>query len=979
MLASPVAVCALGCRLEWRRPGRPLPSRPRLALHSVPWRHKELATEKIADAAGCLADGNFAQAAASALAVLALASGWKPARAPHLAAAPPPVADSAFEGALSSCPLTLQALRLRLLARLQLRAFEGARADARALSRAASLRVRGGAERWRDYLALARLAEAAAEVGLGSYEAAQDLLREDLGFPSTSQLAAAWRRVDRQAKCFQRLSEGGFSEMSPVYFVEDDEGGELDEEGVAGVAAEVEEASWHVAVSLPAFPDYVCEDLKVSLAPNGQRGVVAAADIPRGTLLMAANAAVFQGPSAFPAPPTAIGARPGRASAAPARLVKAFPDPTAPMQKALSTTLAASGKARRGVGLLSTGEVQPAVGRDVLQGLSAAEAESPGRQLGAEQLFGVLKTNAFSCASHGWGLWVSIAFVNHACCPNAQYVITEKEEGSVSSARGGGLMLLRAAKDLSKGDEVTFEYFGTAHAVRSYRGRQEISQNHGALGFTCNCPRCAFENRSREEPFFQELRRLLPQLEALDSEDSAARLEEFSRIVEKLEHLVSSLPLDWTVDTFVDEPPGVRRTIEPAWHRRQRKARTRARTLLRAVGSGWIEASQHRLQAAQRLVYDHHSTMAASAAWHCRSCKQSVRGTFAYCPSCGQHWSATGTYANQPQHAPWPHKDDHAWGQQEPWTSRQDPRARSPRSRKAKSPRSRGQPDKGGGKGKTKGPKGQPASKGAGTSVPPERSLPAAPVPAIPPPPKEGTTSNGLTASDHLLQQLIGAMSRTREELPQQLRSLLDEHTGEDHKTAGRAMHKLVSAQTAARRELDQIKAARRDFLAQWTKYTTKLCQTWEQQLQEKATAMQEFDQSEERWSQQLQETSRDISKLNGEVQQVDGSDSEDMNTADQAIDEEIQREQQRRQFQEQMAVREAEISRTLQAACQASKEQEAFLERPDRERSPRRRAEQPPGKGKQDVKMDAKTEVKQEKPEGATGGGATSGQQHPA
>ncbi|OLQ11868.1 N-lysine methyltransferase SMYD2 [Symbiodinium microadriaticum] len=390
-----------------------------------------------------------------------------------------------------------QALRLRLLARLQLRAFDGARADARALSRAASLRVRGGAERWRDYLALAHLAEAAAEVGLGSYEAAQEPtprcslklprsfsekgpeyqaarsqhLAAPSSYPGTSQLAAAWRRVGRQAECFQRLSEGGFSDMSTVYFVEDDAGGGLDEEGVAGVAAEVEEAAWHVAVSLPAFPDYVCEDLK-----------------------------------------------------------------------ALSATLAASGKARRGVGLLSTGEVQPPVGRDVLQGLSSAEAESPKRPLGAEQLFGVLKTNAFSCASEGWGLWVSIAFVNHACCPNAQYVITEKEEGSASSARGGGLMLLRAAKDLSKGDEVTFEYFGTAHAVRSYPGRQAVSQNHGALGFTCNCPRCAFENRSKEEPFFQELRRMLPQLEALSSENSPARLEEFSLIVGGLEHLVSLLP-----------------------------------------------------------------------------------------------------------------------------------------------------------------------------------------------------------------------------------------------------------------------------------------------------------------------------------------------------------------------------------------------------------------------------------------------------
>eukprot|EP00439_Symbiodinium_sp_Y106_P076334 s317_g15.t1 len=300
-----------------------------------------------------------------------------------------------------------------------------------------------------------------------------------------------------------------------------------------------------------------------------------------------------------------------------------------------------------------------------------------------------------------------------------------------------------------------------------------------------------------------------------------------------------------------------------------------------------------------------------------------------------------------------------AWSQQEPWNW-QDNRGLSPR-RRPKSPRKRGPAGKAGGKGE--GAKGPPSATGVGDTTAAPRELPAAPVPAIPPPPREVASSSTTAASEQLLQQIMGALSRSREELPPQLRALLDEHTGEDHKSAGKVMHRLVSAQTTARRELDQVRAARRDFLAQWTKYTTKLCHTWQQQMTEKTRAMQEFDDTEEKWSQQLQGTSRELSKLNGEVQQVDGSDSEDMDAVDTVIEEELQKDDQRRQFQEQMAAREAEITKTLLAACQAAKEQEAYLqERPDRERSPRRRTEQ----AKPPTRTAAKTKTEPpEKPAG--------------
>lgn len=54
-------------------------------------------------------------------------------------------------------------------------------------------------------------------------------------------------------------------------------------------------------------------------------------------------------------------------------------------------------------------------------------------------------------------------------------------------------MLLRAARDLSAGEEVTFNYWGYEHAIRGYSDRQTESQRHGNGGFTCCCCRCTLE------------------------------------------------------------------------------------------------------------------------------------------------------------------------------------------------------------------------------------------------------------------------------------------------------------------------------------------------------------------------------------------------------------------------------------------------------------------------------------------------------
>ncbi|CAJ1365988.1 unnamed protein product, partial [Effrenium voratum] len=259
--SAPSAPCAPCARTSGRT------QRP-----AIPWRFKALALEQLGEAAGNLAKGSFAACEESCRRVLALSHGWRPSG---------PILSPSFDAdgpqvAADGEPLALEALRLRLSARLQLGAWERAEADA--------LRLPSRA-RWAQ---LAQLAQAAALLGRRKRPKRKALASCDKGGP--------WVRLaaHRAEKLRGRLEaeSGQVPDLRDLYF-EDPEAAAAASASPAD--AELEESAWHVATALPPLPDYVCKDLEVQVLPSG-RGVVATADIPQGTLLMAANAACFQGP-----------------------------------------------------------------------------------------------------------------------------------------------------------------------------------------------------------------------------------------------------------------------------------------------------------------------------------------------------------------------------------------------------------------------------------------------------------------------------------------------------------------------------------------------------------------------------------------------------------------------------------------------------------------------------------------------------------
>lgn len=70
------------------------------------------------------------------------------------------------------------------------------------------------------------------------------------------------------------------------------------------------------------------------------------------------------------------------------------------------------------------------------------------------------------------GIWIQASYINHSCLPN------------IETAFIGDMMIVRAAKDLDAGSELTYSYTGL---LGTYEERQSGLRDYG---FQCTCCRC---------------------------------------------------------------------------------------------------------------------------------------------------------------------------------------------------------------------------------------------------------------------------------------------------------------------------------------------------------------------------------------------------------------------------------------------------------------------------------------------------------
>ena len=201
------------------------------------------------------------------------------------------------------------------------------------------------------------------------------------------------------------------------------------------------------------------------------------------------------------------------------------------------------------------------------------------------------------------------------------------------------------------------------------------------------------------------------------------------------------------------------------------------------------------------------------------------------------------------------------WKDNRGWVDHQWPQ--SPRRRQADQPSPRrrrgGKEPKGGSKGHGKrtgagdhAGKGQPHRRHAAT-VPNPPPMPK--LPKVPPPPNvthPKSEAPQLAPADKGMDNLMAALLKSREELPQALRQMVDDQVAADTRSAAKAMHRLVANQAQAKRQLQEIQSKRQDYLHRWAKYIGELGTLWESQLQDKELFLDQLDAAEATWSRQL-------------------------------------------------------------------------------------------------------------------------------
>ncbi|CAE7517987.1 ABCB5 [Symbiodinium sp. CCMP2592] len=335
-----------------------------------------------------------------------------------------------------------------------------------------------------------------------------------------------------------------------------------------------------------------------------------------------------------------------------------------------------------------------------------------------------------------------------------------------------------------------------------------------------------------------------------------------------------------------------------------------------------------------------------------------VKSTAQFCGQCGGAWS----YSQQSSQRPWQGWDNTAWEQQ-PAPSWEPSAPTSPRQRadgwrgdgkgagilqrpRGRSPRSRGKGK--GQKGGKHGWEGKGDAKGkeaVASATLPQASqkqlltdVPAAPT--MPKPNMPGSSSQADSGGEKLPPQvmdLLLALQSKKEELPQEVRALLDTQEEADHKHAGRQLHRLVTQQTQARKELSEIRRARSSFVQEWSAYLVKLTELLQKQLVTKDAAMASMAESEEKWIQQLTTSTREIKKQSAvglEKAEEISSGSEDMEVQETEVSISAALDAQRQAAIEKSRQQEGRLIEALKSASEAAVQQEDQY----RERTPRRK-----------------------------------------
>ena len=322
--------------------------------------------------------------------------------------------------------------------------------------------------------------------------------------------------------------------------------------------------------------------------------------------------------------------------------------------------------------------------------------------------------------------------------------------------------------------------------------------------------------------------------------------------------------------------------------------------------------------------------------WQCKSCNTHCKASAEFCASCGSHWS------QKPYAGSWarPQSQGRAYS---PGRYHQSPRPRRRGRGKGDQPKGRGEQPRGG-----KGKQAETPPEAPVVKAPSLEQLPAPPAAAATSAPKAAggpSTAASSTPEKQQLDALLKILRTTKTPLPSEAQQMMEQLQQNQSQQEAKNMHRAVSQQSTAKKELERVRAARSLFLQQWAQYISGLADLLQQQMEEQEETLASFDQKEAQWQEALAKSSAELKQLTDcptlDVQEVQESEDEmEVQAAEEMVDKAIAEEQQMKARREEQRQQSKQLQATLETMKQQAQHRAEEAKR-DGSRTPRRQTSQ--------------------------------------
>ena len=307
---------------------------------------------------------------------------------------------------------------------------------------------------------------------------------------------------------------------------------------------------------------------------------------------------------------------------------------------------------------------------------------------------------------------------------------------------------------------------------------------------------------------------------------------------------------------------------------------------------------------------------------------------------------------------------------QAPWSTGAQWTEWRPRSPRRVSPRRRGkgsggydqQPNKGKGKEKSEKQERKPLASAASAETLTVRTMPKAPaVPQMATKNQDGKetapatsaaatpATASSTADDGANKQLQALMQALQgwDSLPPAVKDMMESAQQENNKKVSASLHKKVTEQARARKDLVELRRQRGEYLAGWSQYLQDLLQTLQKQFGERNNTLEQLYNQEGNLMQALQAASMEVKRLSTLQQKVDPGDvvhvdspEEGMSDAEADVSQAAEIDAKRRHQMQALKQEDLSLHQLLEQALETTAKQAAAYGEPVTPRSrPAKRA----------------------------------------